>query len=387
MNITKLINICIIVFCFISISTARSQWAIMKNDADSLVRKGTYHIYNVEFEKAEQCFKQIQEMYPTHPAGYFLDAMVFWWKVTLHRETKRYDKPFEDRIEKVIEVCDDILDTNKYDLTALFFKAGATGYRGRHFAQRESWVKAASDGASAYKLMIQCQKLAPSNHDIMLGTGIYNYFAIAIPDKFPMVKPLMTFFPRGDKQLGIYQLRASSRKARYAAVEAKVVLLQIYNSFEKDFDIAQAIAKELIDEYNNNPYFHRYYARLLVRNGQQDIYEKEWRDILIRCMDRKTGYDNFTAREAMYYIGLSLMRKGNYDDALKYFLKADDGKIIDDEDTGFTVNVNIFIGNIYDIKNRREEAKKYYSRVLNMKEFDNSHTKAKVYLEKAYGKR
>lgn len=374
-----------VLILFIPVTGIFSQWVIMKQDADSLVREGTFFIYNVEFDKAETCFRQVKEMYPKHPVGYFLDAMVYWWKITLYRETTKFDDPFEDRIGKVISLCDDILDDNENDLAALFFKAGALGYRGRHYAQKESWVKAASDGASAYNLMIKCQKLAPANHDIMLGTGLYNYFAVAIPEKFPVVKPLMTFFARGDKQLGIYQLRAASRKARYAAVEARVVLLQIYNSFEKDYDIAQSIAKELLDTYNNNPYFHRYYARLLVRRGDQGGYEEEWRKILNRCLDKKVGYDNITAREAMYYIGQSLMIKGENDAALRYFLKANEGKIVDKEDTGFTVNANIFIGNLYDKKKNRSEAKKYYSNVLKMKEFDNSHTKARRFLEKPYG--
>ncbi|MBX3043475.1 MAG: tetratricopeptide repeat protein [Candidatus Kapabacteria bacterium] len=385
----KIQNVLLILVAFlVSISfESNAQWVIMRHDADSLVREGTNHIYNVEFDKAEICFKKIINIYPEHPAGYFLDAMVYWWKITLHRETKKFDQPFEDRIQKVINICDKILDTNEFDLTALFFKAGAMGYRGRHFAQRESWVKSASDGAAAYNLMVRCQKLAPANHDIMLGTGIYNYFAIAIPEKFPMVKPLMTFFPRGDKQLGIYQLRAASRKARYAAVEARVVLLQIYNTFEKEYDLAGSIAKELFETYNNNPYFHRYYSRILVRKGSQEEYEAEWRKVLIRCMDKYVGYDNFTAREAMYYIGLSLMRKGDRESALRYFLKANEGKIIDTEDSGFTVNVNIYLGNLYDLKGMREEAKKYYNAVLNMKNFDNSHTKANVYLQKPYGSR
>ncbi len=374
----------IVIILYINNSSLFAQWVILKNDADSLVRQGTFFIYNVEFDKAETCFKKVQQMYPDNPAGYFLEAMIYWWKITLHRETTKFDAPFEQRIEKVIDICNNILDTNDKDLGALFFKAGAMGYRARHYAQRESWVKAATDGASAYKIMNECQKIAPANHDIMLGTGIYNYFAVAIPEKFPMVKPLMTFFPRGDKQLGLYQLRAASRKARYAALEARVVLLQIYNSFEKDPDIALSIAKELLDTYPRNPYFHRYYARLLVRKGEQDNYEKVWREILIKCMDNEIGYDPFTAREAMYYIGYALMRRGEYDSALRYFLKANEGSKIDTEDSGFTVNVNIFIGNIYDLKNNRNEAKKYYSAVLKLKEYDNSHTKAKIFLEKPY---
>ena len=79
------------------------------------------------------------------------------------------------------------------------------------------------------------------------------------------------------------------------------------------------------------------------------------------------------------------MIKGENDAALKYLLKANEGRIVDKEETGFTVNANIFIGNLYDRKKNRAEAKKYYSNVLKMKEFDNSHTKARRFLEKPYG--
>jgi hypothetical protein len=160
-----------------------SQWSIMRSDADSLVRLGTGYIYNVEFSKAEECFRQVKDIYPEHPAGYFLDAMVEWWRITLDRSTNRHDANFLDKISKVISLCDNLLKDNPSNLNGLFFKAGAIGFRGRFYAQKEEWIKAASDGSSAYKLLIECYKIAPQNHDIMLGTGIYNYFAVAVTNK------------------------------------------------------------------------------------------------------------------------------------------------------------------------------------------------------------
>jgi tetratricopeptide (TPR) repeat protein len=366
---------------------SQSQWAILKTDADSLVRLGTDYIYNIEFDKAHDCFTKIKDMYPWHPASYFLDAMIDWWKITLYRNTNAYDKSFETKIDKVIEVCNSLLDKNEFDINALFFKAGALGFRGRYYAQKQSWVNAATDGASAFDLMNRCQRLAPGNHDIMLGTGIYNYFAETIPEKYPYTRALLAFLPKGDKQLGIYQLRAAAHNARYAAVEARVVLLQIYYSFENDNDFAYSSVKELFEKYPNNPYFHRYYGRVLVRQGKMDEFEQMWREILLDCMDNKQGYDKTTAREAMYYIGLALFRKQNFNDALKYFLKADEGsKIIDkDEETGFGVNVKIFLGNIYDFRKNRTLAKQYYNKVLDMKDIGNSHQQAKAYLNKPYG--
>ncbi len=50
----------------------------MKADGDSLVRRGIDAIYNVEFQEAERYFLQVRTLYPEHPAGYFMDAMVDW---------------------------------------------------------------------------------------------------------------------------------------------------------------------------------------------------------------------------------------------------------------------------------------------------------------------
>jgi hypothetical protein len=384
----KIIKILLFIALFtLEYQNSQSQWAILKSDADSLVRLGTDYIYNIEFDKAHDCFTKIKDMYPEHPASYFLDAMIEWWKITLYRNTNAYDQTFEQKIDKVIEVCNNLLGQNDYDINALFFKAGAMGFRGRYHAQKKNWVNAATDGASAFDLMNRCQKLAPGNHDIMLGTGIYNYFAVAIPEQYPYVGPLLAFLPKGDKQLGIYQLRAAAHNARYAAIEARVVLLMIYYSFENDNDFAYSSAKELFEKYPNNPYFHRYYGRILVRQGKMDEFENMWRDILLKCMDNKQGYDKITAREAMYYIGLALYRKQNFNDALKYFLKAEEGsKVLDkEEETGFWVNLNIFIGNIYDFKKNRKLAMQYYNKVLDMKDIGNSHQQAKNYLNKPYG--
>jgi hypothetical protein len=116
--------------------------------------------------------------------------------------------------------------------------------------------------------------VAPSNPDIMLGTGIYNYFAAAIPERFPIVKPMLLFLPTGDKKLGIMLLTASSQRARYASIEAKVALMQIYYTFEKNNFEAIKIAEELNLKYPNNPYFKKYYARLLVSTGKFAEFEK-----------------------------------------------------------------------------------------------------------------
>ncbi len=367
--------------------SGKAQWSILEAQADSIVRAGTDYIYNLDFANAERCFKEVQTKLPNHPAGYFLDAMIDWWRLMIDKpRSEKFKDVFLTKIKNTIEVCDAILDTSKKNINALFFKGGALGYRGRYYADEESWVKAISDANAALDVLIECLKVAPGNHDIMLGTGIYNYFSVAIPEQYPIVKPLMFFLPSGDKKIGEYQLKSAANKARYASVEAKVVLMQVYYTFEKRSWEALDIAKELFEKYPNNPYFKKYYARCLVRTGDYTNFEKYWREILKDCIDKKFGYNNDLARESMYYIALALIRKKEYELALRYLIKCEEGsKEIDkDKSSSFLVMCNLWMGKVYDLQGKRNNAIAQYQKTLKMTNYSTSHEEATRYLEKPF---
>lgn len=80
----------------------------------------------------------------------------------------------------------------------------------------------------------------------------------------------------------------------------------------------------------------------------------------------------------MYYVGLALMNRKELDSSLKYFYKCDEaGRFLDEDVSGFTVKVNLKIGNIYDIRGQRELAIQQYKKVLAWEERQNSHEEAK----------
>ncbi len=381
----KLVISIAIIFLSFAGNQAYSQWAIMYSDADSLVLLGSDLIYNLEFAKAEQIFKDVQKKYPIHPAGYFLDAMIDWWIINLNLDDERRDGQFLKKIDKVINKCDYILDSIPTDINALFFKGGAIGYRARLYALRNKWIAAARDAQVALDILTRCQILAPTNHDILLGTGIYNYFSQKFAEDYPIIKPLMAFAPRGDKRLGLFQLRSAANYARYAKVEAEVVLLQVYYSYENDIYEAQKIAEELHTKYPNNPYFHKYLGRIYVRMGYTTEFEKTWRDIFSRCSEKWYGYNNSTAREAIYYIGLALLTRNNFSEAEKYFKKAIEGsKIVDKEETGFLAFSYLKLGNIYDAMGNRNKAVQSYNQVLKIKDYNDSHNQAKKFIQSPY---
>ncbi|MBI3586056.1 MAG: hypothetical protein HY088_02870 [Ignavibacteriales bacterium] len=369
------------------VSTTQSQW-INDPAVDARVVQGIDYIYNMEFEKADNVFAEVIRSEPNHPAGYFFQAMTQWWRILCNFDDESQDEHYYAMLEKVIDMCNERLDKNEDDVTALFFKGGAVGFRGRLRGNRGKWASAANDGLIALPAVRKAFVIEPNNYDVLLGIGIYNYYAEVIPKQYPIVKPLMFFFPSGDKKNGLEQLEIAAQKARYAKTEAMYFLLQSYFTYEKQYAKALEIATELHSKYPKNALFHRMYGRCYVSLGSWAEAFHIFTDIEKKYTARQTGYDTYDGREAYYYIGKFNFLAGKLDEALQNFYKCDElsRKIDKDGASGFMSMTNLTIGLIYDLQKKRDLALAQYQKVLDMKEYENTHKDARRYMEKPYTK-
>ncbi|MBI1802894.1 MAG: tetratricopeptide repeat protein [Ignavibacteriae bacterium] len=386
-NVIKRFGFFLLVGIFFVVHSSFSQW-VGDPESEAHTRKGIDDVYDLKFDGARAEFKQIVNKQPDHPAGYFFLAMVDWWRIITDFDNTSYDERFLSELDHVIDLCDQRLDKNENDVAALFFKGGALGFRGRLHGNREDWVKAANDGRSAMPIVQKAYKLAPENKDILLGIGIYNYYAEIIPDKYSWVKPFMIFFPKGDKAKGIKQLHEASEHAAYANVEATYFLLQLLQNYEERYSEALPIAQKLYARYPNNVIFHKYVGRCLSAVGRWNDMHDTYGDIQHMVEQKKTGYDAYTEREAHYYLGLYEMNGTHYDAALSHFYRADElSRTLDHkEQSGFMVMTNLKIGMIYDMQQRRDLASMQYNKVLKMNDYQGAHNEAERYLKTPFAK-
>ena len=368
-------------------SVSFSQW-ITNPEFDAQAQRGINAVYDLEFEKAETEFSALAVHYPSHPAGKFFLAMIDWWKILMTIDDESNDDRFIAKMDDVIDLCDSLLSVNENDVTALFFKGGALGFEGRLRANRNSWVKAANDGRKALPIVQRAYKIAPDNYDILLGIGIYNYYAATIPEKYPIVKPVMVFFPTGDKKKGIEQLTKASEKAKFASIESKYFLLQLSYNYEGRYDKAYDLSTSLLKDFPNNVVFHRYVGRSAYSLYKYGESQGAFSEILGRCENGQRGYSAFTKREALYFLGMIAMNTGSFDEALKYFYQCDEmSRILDTlETSSFMTMTNLRIGMIYDVQKKRNYAIMQYQKVQRLKKFENSYELASQYLKDPYVK-
>jgi len=364
---------------------ASAQW-IETPEIDKKIREGIKATYDLDFARADEAFGIVARERPDHPAGAFFLAMVDWWRILIAIEDESRDQAFYRKLEAVIDHCDRLLDKNDNDLAGLFFKGGAIGFRGRLYATRKSWFKAAGDGRDAMPIVQKAARLAPKNADVNFGLGINNYYAAVLPDRYPLLKPVMLFLPKGDRSKGIRQLKSASEKGRYANWEAMYFLVQVLSTFENKPSAALPYARMLSDEFPRNPVFQRLLGRIHVKLSDWRRAVPLFTKVLTRCGEKWTGYGPAAEREATYYLGYEAMLRNEHSAALRFFNRCVSVSLAieDEEASGFRVLALLRSGMLHDVLNQRQEALKRYNQVLAQRDYNNSHSFAKSYKAKPY---
>jgi tetratricopeptide (TPR) repeat protein len=324
-------------------------------------------LYNFKFDKAEQQFRWFKQKYKWHPLPYFLLGLSEWWKIMPNTRDTKYDDRFMAYMDSSIMVAENLYKkVPEYKIEAAFFLAAAHGFKGRLYSdeERKNWGKAAVEGKSALNYMEVCREQDNLSPELLFGDGLYNYFSVWVPENYSSLKPLMWFFRKGDKKLGLEQLKEVSYNAFYTRTEAMVWLMRILNSYENDQVRAFQIAEYLHQTYPDNPYFHRYYARVLYSRGYYPELEIQCKQIIARIDSAQIGYEATSGRYAAFFLGQLYENQRKLDDAKRYYtLAVKYAEEIGATESGYYLFSLIALGEINEKQGNKAEAKRYFQEV------------------------
>jgi hypothetical protein len=324
-------------------------------------------LYNFKFDKAESEFRKLKVEYGWHPLPYFLMGLSEWWKIMPNTKDTSHDDKFLAYMDSTIDIAERLYDdypANKIE--ASFFLSAAYGFKGRLYSdeERRSWTKAASAGKDALDYLEDSRGYHNLSPELLFGDALFNYFSVWVPENYPSLKPIMWFFPKGDKALGLKQLKEVSYNAFYTRTEAMVWLMRILNSYENDQQQALQISKYLNENYPDNPFFHRYYARMLYSTGRYNESEVVCKSILNRIDSTMLGYEATSGRYAAFFLGQIFDSRKNYSEAEKYYkLCVKYAEQIGAQESGYYLYSLIALGEICQREERMDEAKKYFQLV------------------------
>lgn len=323
-------------------------------------------LYNFKFDKAERQFKWLKQKYGWHPLPYFLLGLSEWWKIMPDISNTSHDEKFLAYMDTVINISERMHDIPRHEAESNFFLAAAYGFKGRLYSseERKNWGKSAFAGKNALKYLKASEDMHDLSPELLFGDALYNYFSVWVPENYPLLKPILAFFPKGDKELGIKQLREVSFNAFYTRTEAQVFLMRIWNSYENERQKALQIAEYLHTTYPDNPYFHRYYARLLYSTGKYTSAKPVAEEILAKIDSGATGYEATSGRYAAFFLGQIYESRREYVMAKFYYKRAVDfGEENESTESGYFLYSLVSLGDIARKEGDNKEAKKYYKLV------------------------
>ena len=345
---------------------------------------GLDYLYNLRFEEASSVFSEIDARFPRHPIGPFLQALNTWWEILLDLSDTSHDDAFYDAMEEVIDRADAMLKRDRTSFDAFFFKGAALGFRGRLRSNRGDWFKAAMDGKRAMDYVLAVAKKDPQNPDYVFGKGIYDYYAAVVEDRYPFTKPVMVFFPNGDRERGIRELTRTAEDGTLIQTEAAYFLLQIYYMFEQDYEKSVYYANWLRNRHPDNSFFHTFEGRVYARWSRWTDAEEIFREVLKRYYQKRTGYNAAAAEQSFYFLARGSMAQGDYSGALTHLQNLEIMTSRREGDTYFKVWGKLRQGMVLDAMGRRPQAEQTYRQVLRMKDWSDAHDRARSYLSTPY---
>jgi len=339
-------------------------WLLLDKDIQTELDGAMQNLYNFKYDKAEKQFRSLRRRYPHHPMPYFLMGLNTWWKIMPNiPQTKQYDQLLFAYMDTAITYATRLYEADHKNYEACFFLAAAYGFDARLNGERHNWrrVTVSSKRALDYlEISKQANGLSP---EFLCGQALINYYSVWLSETYTLLRPILLFFPKGNQQLGVEQLREVANKGFYTAPEAKYFLMKVLAEQKNSASEALGVAQQLVKTYPDNAYFERLYAMLCFNEGEFWECEKVSKDILDKLNRGLPGYEGTSGRYATYFMGWIMQNKvRNLAKAKEYYQRC----IVFAESTGetqsgFYLYANLNLAHLANGEKDVRRAKQYYT--------------------------
>jgi tetratricopeptide (TPR) repeat protein len=238
----------------------------MPEEETVTIRRGIELLYNLEYDAAITNFASLLPKWQDHPAPWFFTAMVWWIKCSQDDDVRRSGDLFNRNIDVAISKARALLARNPTDAAGIFYLAGSLGFAGRHAFMANDILRAVRTGWEAYQLLRNNENAFDENKDVLLGHGIFNFYAGRLPASARGIARILGV--EGDWRLGLEQLKQVMDEGIFARTEAEYTLSHIYTYDLRDGVMGARFSRNLMERYPRNPEFRLQYSENLLSSGR-----------------------------------------------------------------------------------------------------------------------
>lgn len=390
----------------------KSAWSMSEADEarfESLRAEGFDALYNLDYERARRVFKELQRLFPDHPAGPYLLAKTVWLKTlnesrrlqaSLYNTESFYAKAKEKTDPKVVaefrelaQQAKTLAETrrkqNPKDAETLYYLGVTEGVKAAFAgAVERSFYSAWRDGEEAAKRHREVLKLDPAFRDAEITVGMYDYVAATLPLLFKVGGSFMGV--RGSKKRGLAALERVAREGAWARDDAKVLLIALYKR-ERRYADALKLARELAEKYPRNYHFKLEAADALVSQAEAERatnpseaskLESESFELFDALLQKPSKGEAARPLDLIHFsYGQALATAGRHERAAKEYLA---GASAQGAEQGLATFSRLRAAQSLDLAGKRQEAVAQYKEVLARPNVYDSHEEAQRGLKEPF---
>jgi tetratricopeptide (TPR) repeat protein len=363
---------------------------------DRIRQEGNDALYNMDYAVARERYTQMTKLAPDHPAGYVYLANNLWLELlnqsrrlttstytggSFYEQDKdedkvdpKRDRDFSELIKQALAATQARLRSNPKDAEALYYQASAYGLRaGYDTTVKRSFVRAMGDANDSIAIQKKVLKADPDYIDAYMSIGLYEYVIDSLPFGWRLLARVAGL--KGSKKKGIEHLELVTQKGKYAADDARVLLMGIYTK-EGQPERALEIVSQLAAKYPRNHLFGIERATMLYRMNRAEEGSRVYAGLLKEARIAAQATDLIN-----YQWGDALAARGDHAAAIeRYNAVAGWPK----SDADLISLAHLRAGQSLDALGKREDALAAYQMVLKRNNVYNSHKQAAQYVKKPY---
>jgi tetratricopeptide (TPR) repeat protein len=347
----------------------------------NLVEEGFGHFYNLEYDEAIGCFEKAIAQNPNSPDlhNHLAQTLVFremFRDGALESElvsgnnsflrrpklnpSPETEKRFLDEVSKALALAGARLKANPDDTAAMYAMGIAYGLRSNYFwVVKKSWKDSLRDATSARRLHNRISELEPNNVDARLVQGLHDYIVGSLPWHYKMLGFLVGI--RGDKEKGIGTVQDVAANGKINRSDAQILLCALYRR-ENRTRLAIPIVQDLIGRYPRNFLLRLELAQMYSMAGD-GAHGLETLEEVARLKTRHApGFDRLPWEKIYFQQGSIQFWYNQLDRSLENMMRVTAAP--EDVDLNTGVLAYLRMGQIYDMKQRRQEAVAAYQKAI-----------------------
>ncbi|MDE2040367.1 MAG: tetratricopeptide repeat protein [Elusimicrobia bacterium] len=322
------------------------------------VDAGLDALYRCDYDGAEGLFSRAMSGHPGDPVYSLGYATSVWWR--MENDFALPGSPMEKRFFAAIDraIRDAKAATSGPDKASAYLYLGAAqGLRARREASERHWFYAYFDGRRSYKNERRAIRLSPQLYDAYLGLGAFDYYVATLS----RLLRLLAFASGGDKSKGLAELHLAAQRGEFSRVAAKLLLVGIDWTFERDPQRAWDTLDEVYKLYPNSPMVESMRLIGLYRLRDAEGLKTAARAFLDKAEDGAPFFRPIDRAGGHYFLGLGEQLSGQYSEAIKQYEAA-----FKDAPEGQRMRglLRLFIGECLDLQGHRAEAVDSYRLAL-----------------------